>query len=84
MTTLAPSFLIGSSSFTVILFCLFYSRIKAASQSKKGLYFPIFGDSFPNLRILLRFISKFKRHRLCPKEGNKITDLVGNKVNYKT
>ena len=28
----------------MILFCLFYSQIQAASQSKKGLYFPNFGD----------------------------------------
>ena len=26
--------------YSVILFCLFYSRIQAAFQSKKGLYFP--------------------------------------------
>ena len=43
-------------------------------QIKKGLYFPNFGDFFPNLKILLGFISKFKRHRLFTKKGNKITD----------
>ena len=44
---------------TVILFCLFYSRIQAASHSRKGLYFPNLGDFFPYLRILLEFIPKF-------------------------
>ena len=58
---------------TVILFCLFYSRIQAASQSKKGLYFPNFGEFFPNLQILLGFIPNFKRQRLYPEKGNKIT-----------
>ena len=57
----------------VILFCLFYSRTQAASQSKKGMYFPNFWRFSPNLRILLGFISKFKGHRLYPKKGNKIT-----------
>ena len=58
---------------SVILLSLFYSRIQAASQSKKGLYFPNFGDFFPNLRILLGFIPISKMHRLYPKKGNKIT-----------
>ena len=40
---------------------------------KKGLYFPNFGDFFLNLRILLRFIPKFKRQRLYPKKANKTT-----------
>ena len=57
-----------------ILFCLFYSRIQAASQSQKGQYFPYFGEFFPNLRILFGFIPKFKRHRLYPPKGDRITE----------
>ena len=39
----------------VFLFCLFYSRIQAASQSIRGLYFPIFDTVFfPNLRIYFK------------------------------
>ena len=62
--------------YPVILFCLFYNQIQAASQSKKGLYFPILEIFFPNLRILLGFIPKFKRQRLYPQKGNKITDIT--------
>ena len=64
--------------FAVILFSLFYSRIQAASQSKKSLYFPYFGDFFPKPAVLLGCILKFKRHRLYPKKGNKITVLAIN------
>ena len=60
---------------TVISFTLFYSQIEAASQSKKGLYFPNFGEFFPNLPIFGGFIPKVKRHRLYLQKGIKITDL---------
>ena len=43
------------------------------SQSKKGLYFPNLWDFFPQPEDFIRFIPKFKRHRLYPKKGNKIT-----------
>ena len=56
-----------------ILFCLFYSRIQAASQSKKGQCFPYFGEFFPNLRILFGFNPKFKRHRLQSSRKRRIT-----------
>ena len=39
------------------------------------LFDPVFDIFFPNLRILLGFIPKFKRHRLYPKVGNKTTVL---------
>ena len=39
-----PSFIVFLIIHVRILFCLFYSSIQAASQSKKGLYFPNFGD----------------------------------------
>ena len=61
---------------TVILFCLFYSRIQAAFQSKKRPIFPIFIYFFPDLKILLGFIPKFKRHRMYPKVGYKITEEI--------
>ena len=61
--------------YTVILFCLFYSPIQAASQFKIDLYFPNFGEFILNLMILLGFILKFKRQRLYPKNSNKITDI---------
>ena len=57
----------------LILFCLFYREIQTASQSKMACIFPILEIFFPNLRILLGFILKFKRHRLHPQKGNKIT-----------
>ena len=44
---------------SVILFCIFYSQIQAASQSKKGLYFTDFGDFFSKPGDLLGFIPKF-------------------------
>ena len=62
---------VGRYGITVILFCLFYSRIQAASQSKRPVFSQI-GHFFPKLRILLGFIPKFKRHRLY-KTSNKIT-----------
>ena len=42
--------------------------------------FSQFWRFFPNLKILLGFIIKFKRHRLYPKNGNKITGPVGYKL----
>ena len=62
---------VGKYGRTVILFCLFNSRIQLL-PNQKGLYFPNFGDFFPKLRILLGFIPKFKMHRLH-KKSNKIT-----------
>ena len=58
---------------SVILFCLVYSWIQAASRSKTGLYFPNYEEFFPHLRIFWGVIPKFKRNRLYPKKGNKIT-----------
>ena len=43
---------------------------------------PVFSHFFPNLRILLGFIPKFKRHRLYPKVGNKFTAGINYSVNF--
>ena len=57
----------------VILFCLFYSRIQAASQSKIDLYFPNFGDFFPQLDDFIGIYSKIQKTQAVSRNGNKIT-----------
>ena len=54
---------------TVILFCLLYSRIQAASQSKKGLYFPNFRDFFFQFEDFIYS----KGTGYIPQKDNKIT-----------
>ena len=62
-----------SPGMAVILFCLFYSRIQAASQSKKRPIFSQFLIFISQSKDFISIIPKFKWHRLYPKEGNKIT-----------
>ena len=47
-------------------------KYRLLANPKKVCIFPIL-DIFPNLRILLGFILKLKRHRLYPQNDNKIT-----------
>ena len=51
----------------MILFCIFYSRIQAASQSKKGLYFSNFRDFFPTGGFYWDLFQIQKACRLYPK-----------------
>ena len=62
----------------VILFCLFNSRIQAASQSKNGLYFQNFGYFYPNLRILFGFIPNSKGSGCIPKKAIKLLLTIHN------
>ena len=47
---------------------------------QKGPVFSQFWRFFPYLRILLGFIPKFKRHRLHPQIGNKITETCWTQI----
>ena len=60
-------------SMDLSLFCLLYSSIhRLLPKSKKGLYFPnLWYTFFPIWGF--HYIPKFKRHRLYPKVGIKIT-----------
>ena len=54
-------FELASISKTVILFCLFYSRIQAASQSKKGLSFPNFWRCFSQPEDFIGIYSQIQK-----------------------
>ena len=57
---------------TMILFCLFYSRIQAAFPIQNRPVSSQFWD-FSLPEDFIGIYSQFKRHRLYPKKGNKIT-----------
>ena len=56
-------------------FAYFTAEYRLLSNPKKACIFPILEIFFPNLRILLGFFHKFKRHRQFPQKGYEVTML---------